>query len=305
MKVFITGIAGFIGSHLANHFIKNEWEVGGIDNLLTGKEKNLNPNIEWIRGDIRNETDFPHLNGKLDGVIHLAAQTSGEKSFELPLYDMQTNLMGTYHAYQFALKHQAKWLINMSSMSVYGNVLSEKSVSEDTRPSPVSLYGNTKLAAENMLKLLSQKDKLPVISLRLFNAYGPNQNLDELKQGMISIYLAYMLREKDIIVKGSAERVRDFIYIDDIVSAISAIINASNKQSGIYNLSTGKTTSVKQVLTYLTEATGCKKEIIFTESTPGDIQGFGGSCQSFCSTFNWQPQVAVCDGIKKMVSFYL
>ena len=190
MKIFITGIAGFIGSTLTDYFIAQGHQVFGIDNLFTGQASNLSAGFRWQNRDIGDENCFDDLKQPYDIIIHLAAQTSGEKSFELPVYDMETNLKGAYHVYQFAKQCQARLMINMSSMSVYGDVPGKSIVDEEYVPQPVSLYGNTKLAAENMLNLLSGIDGLPVVSLRLFSAYGPRQDLTEMKQGMVSIYLA-------------------------------------------------------------------------------------------------------------------
>jgi len=220
MRIFITGIAGFIGSSLAKILSHDKHHIFGVDNLFSGNINNIPKDIKWSNNDIRDKIFFDQHNNKYDIVIHLAAQTSGEKSFDIPLYDMQTNILGSYNVYEFAKKCGATLFINMSSMSVYGNVIKNMFVDESFIPEPTSLYGNSKLAIERALNILSKKDKLPVIHLRLFSAYGPGQDLSEMKQGMVSIYLSYILRSKDIIVKGSPDRIRDFIFIDDIIGAI-------------------------------------------------------------------------------------
>lgn len=309
--IFITGICGFIGSHLAQTLEKIGIKVYGIDNLSTGKKENLPAFISWDEKDIRDKRSFcsPSKDHRLLGVVHLAAQTSGEKSFELPEYDAQTNFLGSLNAYTFAREQKAKWFINFSSMSVYGDKPSDQIIFETDEPKPVSLYGNTKHAAERMLYLLwekekYQKDSLPVTSFRLFNAYGPGQNLDEMKQGMISIYLSYFLKHPFIEVKGSKDRVRDFIYIDDILSAILLVIKNPPLSSKVYNLSTGIATKVETVISYLKEATSSNKEIIYEGHTLGDISGFAGSSQAFKDDYGWASQTNMKEGIFKMVSHY-
>ena len=305
MNVFITGIAGFVGSHLAKHLQDRGARVFGIDNLSTGSAKNLKSRASFREADIRNADAFRWDGVRVDGVVHLAAQTSGEKSFELPAYDMDTNLKGSLNAFQFAVDQKASWFINMSSMSVYGDHPQDQLASEKTAARPISLYGNTKLAAERMLTILSQRYDLPVTTLRLFNAYGPGQNLDELKQGMVSIYLAYLLRENHIHVKGSGSRVRDFVFISDILAGLEAVIEKRPQTSGIYNLSTGFTTPVDRVLALLQKSAGTSKLVKYEGTTPGDIDGFGGDSSRFATTFGWTPKVSIADGIDQMVQSYL
>jgi UDP-glucose 4-epimerase len=144
-----------------------------------------------------------------------------------------------------------------------------------------------------------------LVSLRLFNAYGPRQNLEELKQGMVSIYLAQFLHHEKVIVKGAFERVRDFIYIDDIVNAIATVLNSPGPSKGIYNLCFGKTTSVGELIELIRKISGIDKEIICQGNTLGDVSGFSGNNNLFCTTFNWQPKVTIGEGLKKMISYYM
>jgi len=305
MKIFVTGIAGFIGSALATELVSKGHHVFGIDNLSTGKEKNIGENIQWVQGDVRHSNFISELKNDYDIIIHLAAQTSGEKSFEIPVYDIDTNIKGSVNIYEFSRLCEAKLIINMSSMSVYGNVQNKEIISEDYDTKPISIYGNTKLTAENVLRILSQRDNLPLINLRLFNAFGPGQNLDEMKQGMISIYLSYLLKYDGVTVKGSLKRVRDFIYIDDIISSIVSIINSENYETNTFNVSTGTLTSVSEVLEMLMSFTDIKKPIIQKGVTQGDIFGFGGLNSKIFKRYKWSPKVSIENGMKKMIKYYM
>ncbi len=303
MRIFITGIAGFIGSWLANDFKSKGYYVRGIDNLTTGRKENLSQDVQWEEQDIRDNDALSAMQEAFDIVIHLAAQTSGEKSFEIPIYDMETNLKGSYYVYKFARKCGAKLLINFSSMSIYGSIGENVQVCENFSPKPISPYGNTKLSAENLLHMLAKKDNFPVTTLRLFSAYGPGQNLNEMKQGMVSIFLAYLLTQDEIIVKGSLKRIRDFIYIDDIVKAVNQIIE-NDPCIGCYNLCTGKAVSIKKLLEMLMQAFGKRKPVRVEGNTLGDITGFAGSCEKLQEKFSWKPLVSIEDGIEKTVKFY-
>lgn len=304
MKVFITGVAGFIGSTLAERLLREGHFVSGIDNLATGYESNIPKGLKWIKGDISEPENFRKTEDKYDVIVHLAAQNSGEKSFEMPEYDAKTNVLGSFYVYEYAKKCGAKLMVNMSSMSVYGDVPELKVVDESYRPEPVSLYGNSKYAAENMLRLLSGQDSFPVFSLRLFNAYGPKQDLKELKQGMVSIYLAQFLYHEKVIVKGSFERVRDIIYVDDIVDAIIQITKSGNTKGGVFNLSYGEITSVGKLIEKISKILGSSKEVVNSGTTKGDVMGFGGNNKKFCETFKWKPEVSIDEGLKKMIDYY-
>ncbi|MDH4262389.1 MAG: GDP-mannose 4,6-dehydratase [Spirochaetia bacterium] len=305
MRIFITGIAGFIGSSLARYFLKQDQFVSGIDNLFTGKRDNLPDSISWKFGDVGKKEDLNDINGDFDVIIHLAAQSSGEKSFSFPEYDIQTNILGSLNIYNFARARKAKLLINISSMSVYGEVDSSTVVDETHITNPVSLYGITKLGAERMLELFSQKDQFPVVSLRLFSAYGPGQNLDEMAQGIVSIYLAYLLREDHILVKGALDRMRDLTNIEDIISCITKIITSEKIKSGSYNLCTGKLTTVAEMISLLKKASKIEKPVISKGNTQGDIQGFCGSWQKLYRDYGWEPVINADQGITKMVNYYM
>ena len=306
MKIFITGIAGFIGSHLAKHFTEQGHYVFGVDNLSTGQSKNINPKIHWEKKDIRDKETFENINETFDVLIHLAAQSSGEKSFDIPLYDIETNIKGSYLVYEFSRKCNARLLINFSSMSVYGSVSSDYfPVGESYNPTPTSLYGNSKLCAENLLNLLSKRDNLPVIHMRLFSAYGGSQNLNVMTQGIVSIFLSYILSQKQVVVKGSLERIRDFIYIDDVIRAIDLILKNPKIKNNSYNLCTGKTTNVGILIKLLMEKTGIKKPVIVKGTTLGDIQGFPGSYQKIYKDFGWEPRINLEEGISKMLPSYI
>ncbi len=307
MKIFITGIAGFVGSTLAERLLREGHTIAGIDNLSTGVWDNIPDNARWVEGDIIKMRGFEKLRDSYDAVVHTAAQTSGEKSFDAPLYDLEANIKGSYNAFVFATSCNAKIFINFSSMSVYGNVPNQQMVRETYNPDPVSLYGNSKLSAERMLNLLSKRDKLPVISFRLFNAYGPKQNLEELKQGMVSIYLAQFLNNDcdKVIVKGAFDRVRDFIYIDDIVDIVLKVLFLKQPISGVYNLSSNQVTTVQTLIDYIKSKTRIQKEVISKGSTPGDIHGFGGNASLLSKTFNWKPENDIKTGLAKMIKFYM
>ena len=254
--------------------------------------------------DIRNKDDFEKIPKNFEIIIHTAAQTSAAKSFSISQYDQETNVHGTYNVYEFAKSCDAKLMINLSSMAVYGSPKKIKIINENYEPKPVSFYGNSKLSAEKVLEILSKRNQLPVINLRLFNVYGPGQNINDLQQGMVSIYLYYLLYKKQILVKGALDRIRDFIYIDDVVNAIVLIIKSNLYASNTFNISSKSTTSVKSLIKLLQLILKKKKKIILGKNTPGDVFGFGGNNSKFKKKYRWKPKFSLRKGLKIMSNYY-
>ena len=180
----ITGAAGFIGSHTARKFINAGHNVWTIDNLRTGGKAKIPDGVKFIQGDCQDDAVLRQLQGtRFDAIIHLAGQSSGQISFEDPLYDFQTNVEATVKLIEYALRTKSFRFIYASSMSIYGNVPDEP-IAEGRAAQPISFYGIGKLTSEKYLTMYRQKGLEPT-SVRFFNVYGPGQNMSNLKQGKI------------------------------------------------------------------------------------------------------------------------
>tara|TARA_A100001011_G_C14215227_1_gene801724 strand:- start:342 stop:1253 length:912 start_codon:yes stop_codon:yes gene_type:complete len=244
-KILLTGVAGFIGSKICKELQKtNKYNIIGVDDLSTGKIRNIPKNINFFKFDLSNYNNYKKLP-KCKYIMHLAGQSSGDVSFDNPVADLKKNTQSTLNLIKYGINSKAKRIIYASSMSVYGD-LNKKKYKETFTPKPKSCYGITKLASENYLKIFSKK--LNYTIYRMFNVYGPGQDLSNLKQGMVSIFLAQALNRKKIKVKGSVKRIRDFVYIDDVVKIWIQSINNKSAINQTFNLSTGKATSVKKLL---------------------------------------------------------
>lgn len=237
--ILLTGGAGFIGSHLAKALLADGYEVDIVDNLSTGRRENLPDTARFLELDLRHSSAVSQLPCRdYMAILHLAGQSSGEKSFEDPLYDLDANARSTLLLAHWALKQGISVFLYASSMGVYGQVNTHP-VSESTVPQPISYYGASKYSAEQILQVATRQG-LRTCSFRMFNVYGLGQNLANMKQGMVSIYLAFLLRQKPLIVKGSLERVRDFVYIDDVLAAWKLALE--KPVSGVFNLGSGQAT---------------------------------------------------------------
>ena len=305
MNILVTGAAGFIGSKVAEKLIELGNQVVTIDNLSTGKEKNIPKECFAYIGDDYDDNVVKELDKhSFDAIIHIAGQSSGEVSFEDPEYDMKTNILSTLKLLEYAKKTGCKKFIFASSMSVYGDQ-ENPYVDENSNPKPKSFYAVGKLASENYMRIFSEYN-IQCTALRFFNVYGIGQNMDNLKQGMASIYLALAITDKKILVKGSKDRFRDFVYIDDVVNAV---ICALNRKKGnmyeCYNVSTGKKTHVETIIDTIIKALPYDVEVKYIDGTPGDQHGIYGDNAKIKNELDWQSCIDFETGMNAMINWAL
>ena len=303
-RYLVTGAAGFIGSALSRRLIKEGNEVVTIDNLSTGFRENIPEAVTFIEGDCGELDVYRKIeNFSFDAIFHIAGQSSGEISFDDPVYDIKTNAQSTLLLLKLALQNGCRRLIYASTMSVYG-IKAEGAVAENDNCEPESFYGVAKLASEKYLRIFQQFG-IQTTSLRLFNVYGPGQNMKNLKQGMVSIFLAQMLRDRQIIVKGSPDRFRDFIYIDDVVEAFLRCLTSEGSKSRVINIGTGKKTKVSEVIESLT---ACQKDNInvkYEGGTPGDIHGIHANTKLMDDILGQWKKIELKEGLEIMVKSYV
>lgn len=268
-KILVTGAAGFIGSKICTELKKKNYVVFGCDDFSSGSKKNITNGIKFINIDLSKKNKISKLPKNIDYIFHLAGQSSGEKSFDDPLDDLNRNFITTYNLINYAKKNFIKNFFYASSMSVYGNTLNKAKIKDFCNP--LSYYGLHKKLSEDYI--LKNSDSFNYIIFRMFNVYGPGQDLLNEKQGMVSIYLSSLIKKNKIIVKGSTNRFRDLIYIDDVVDIwIEAIKNKKMKNKKI-NLGTGKKTKIIKILEILKKIHSKKSKVIIKKNTPGDQFG--------------------------------
>lgn len=300
----VTGAAGFIGAAVAKRLIGAGHDVVVIDNLSTGARENIPEGATFIEGHCQDESVYARLPARTYAAIfHIAGQSSGEISFDDPVYDLQTNAQSTLLLLKFALKHQCTRFVYAGTMSVYGDQ-PDKPVTEAAIPIPKSFYGVGKLASEHYLRIYRQYG-IDAVSLRLFNVYGPGQNMSNLRQGMVSIYLAQALSKRLIHVKGSAERFRDFVYIDDVVDAFIAAERGALRETPVYNIGTGQRTTVGSLVAKLCALLPYEVSIRYEGATPGDMHGITADCCRSAEQLGWHPAVDLDEGLRRMVDWAL
>lgn len=301
----VTGVAGFIGSKLSKKLISDGYQVVGIDNLSTGYIENVPRECKFIRGDVQNPETLTLLDGfRIDVIFHIAGQSSGEISFLDPVYDLQTNTQSTVMLLEFARKTACNNFVYAGSMSVYGNPLDpHKAVSENYPTDPLSFYATGKIASESYMKIYAESYGIRTTVLRLFNVYGPGQNMQNLKQGMVSIFIAQAINFGKLTVKGSLDRFRDQVFIDDVVRAfLKAATYEDNCLFNVFNICTGKPIKVSQVITEI-EKYILIEDIVEESGTPGDQFGIIGDPSLSAERLNFIAGVEFQAGFEEMIDF--
>jgi UDP-glucose 4-epimerase len=281
-KSFITGGAGFIGSHLVEACLARGHQVIVLDNLSTGKEENLpagNPALQFIRGDITDPQVLRQIadsNPDLDYVFHLAALVSVPQAMADPArahainFDASLLLMETFKA--LALKK----FIFASSSAVYGETQTVP-VPEETSTHPISTYGADKLMVEHYLAIYARTFNLPSVACRFFNVFGERQDPSSPYSGVISIFFDKSLACKNgvrtpLTIYGDGQQTRDFIYVKDVVNALISLAEAAPAQDRIFNLGYGKQTTILELAQKIIRIAGVDCPIEFQEPRSGDIR---------------------------------
>lgn len=298
-KILITGVAGFIGSHVAKRYIAEGYCVVGVDDLSSGNLNNIPSGVEFIQGDLAKRKTLERLPRDCKLILHLAGQSSGEISFDDPIDDLRKNTISTLNLIRYGVDNSAERIIYASSMSVYGAV-ENKPICESQNCKPLSCYGVSKLAAEGYLRVYG--NALPFVSMRMFNVYGPGQDMSNLRQGMISIYLAQALKNGKIEVKGNVDRFRDFIFIDDVVEAwYRASISPSVIGCAI-NVGTGIRTTVGDLLQKISMMVP-NSEYWVNGSTPGDQSGIYADTKNLKAWLDMDSFITLDTGLEKFVEW--
>ena len=304
-KVLVTGAAGFIGSHLVEKLLEKKFKVKALVRYNSTSNINWlnqitykNQNLKIIFGDITDPDSIEEAVSGCDAVINLAAMISVPYSFKNPQSFIDTNIYGTYMVCKYAVDTNVKHLLYTSSVAVYGsangNVLTEKNIIK-----PDSIYGISKYSGEMYIRLLTKNSNTKHTIFRVFNTYGPGENLNYNKKGMVSIYASYLWKNEPIKVKGSIERYRDFTFIDDSIDGLVTALFNSASFDEIFNLTSGEKVIIKDLIELMKITAGKNNNypINIIDSTPGDSFGFNGSNKKIKRLLGWSPNYNLEKGL--------
>lgn len=255
-NILVTGGAGFIGSNLVDRLVWLGHDVIVVDNLSTGKRENLNPAVEFVQANICHYSALvaPFNGKKIDVIYHIAGTASIPNSITNPYNAYQTNVQGTINVVRLARELGVKKFIYASSMTVYGNIVAPFKVGDNCKP--CSDYGMSKYAAERHIINALKGTDTQYTCFRLFNVYGPRQDLDNPYQGVVAIFLGKVLAGKEFTVYGDGEQTRDFSYIDDVVEYFIGAMNNPIAAGRVLNVGTGSPISINNIARYITGPEG-------------------------------------------------
>ena len=268
MKIIITGGAGFIGKYLVNHLLDKENNITIIDNFSNSEEnatKNfIKKGVKVINGDIRKFEEILKETKNQDVLIHLAAKISVSESFLNPSETFEVNVEGTKNVLKACKRNNIKKIIIASSAAVYGESNSQIKLKEDSKTNPISPYGKSKLMMEQEIT----KNKIDCVILRFFNIFGIGQKSEY--TGVITKFAKTISSNKSLEIFGDGEQTRDFVSIHDIVKSINYSIK--NYESGIYNIASGKTTTINELAKFMINLSGKNLKMKYISKRKGDIR---------------------------------
>ncbi len=309
MKILITGIAGFIGSHLAERLLARGDQIVGLDNFdpFYGeeiKQRNLASFVDQIdfhRGDILDSALLDRIltADSFDAVVHLAALAGVRPSIQEPWRYQQVNVVGTSRIAEAMVRHGPKRLVFASSSSVYGDN-SEVPYSEEQRVDlPASPYAASKRSCELLLRSFNKIHGLAVCNLRFFTVYGPRQRPE------MAIHKFCRLAEQDkpITLFGDGQTSRDYTYIDDIIDGTVGAIDKAPDDFSIYNLGGTQPAKLSELVDHIGEALGKQPQVDRGPLQPGDVMHTWASVQAAARDFGYAPKVGIRDGLTRFVTW--
>lgn len=300
MNILITGGAGFIGAALANKFLLDGHSVRVLDDLSAGNPDRLHSDIFFTRGDVRDKPKLWRLLKRVDCVVHLAARVSVPESILYPTEYNDTNVGGTVALMEAMRDAGVQRVVFASSGAIYGEQPASP-VSEDMSPKPTSPYGVSKLSAEHYVTTIGRLWGIETVILRIFNAFGPGQPLPPEHPPVIPMMLKQALGGGSIPIYGGGSQVRDFVFIDDVVSGLAAASTAEGVNQQILNIGCGTGTSVLHIADAIGALTGRELHLLPITSESGGVTRLVADISRAKTVLGYVPRVSLRDGLQVML----
>ncbi len=302
MKALVTGGAGFIGSHVVDTLIKNDFEVVVVDDLSTGHDYNLNPAAKFYKVDIRSQQMAEIFEKERpDFVDHHAAQMDVRKSIVDPLFDADVNVRGSINLLECARRYGVKHFVYISTGgAVYGEPV-YLPCDEDHPINPICPYGASKHTVEHYLYMYHVNYSLNYTVLRYPNVYGPRQDPHG-EAGVVAIFAGKMLKGEQCVINGDGENTRDYVYVRDCAHGNLLALTVEH-DPGIYNLGSGIPTSVNQIFQALKKITGYKLPEVHGPAKLGETRYIYLKAEKAQRELGWQPTWGLEDGLRNTVEY--
>lgn len=300
MRFLITGAAGFLGAPLANSLIADGHRVVGLDDLSTGDPDRLSPDVHLVRGDINDRPKLWSLLQDVDCVYHLAARVIVPESTLYPREYNLVNVGGTVTLMEAMRDVGVKRVIFISSGTIYGNQRNQP-LKETCRPNPRSPYAVSKLSAEYYIRTIGDLWGIETVCLRVFNAYGPGQPLPPSHAPVIPYCFRQAIENGTIVVHGSGNQTRDYVYIEDVVSAMKAASYAEKINRLIINIGSGVETTVLEIIKTITEITQMKPEVVINKTHDSGPSRMCADISLAKKKLGYAPKVFLREGFNKIL----
>lgn len=298
MKCLILGGGGFLGSHLSDELLKNGFSVRILErpNMKKYREFNTAEKIEWFEGDFVNEEDLTRAVSGCDYIYHVISTTLPKSSNDNPVYDVETNLIGTLKLLRQASIQNVKKIIFLSSGGTIYGIPQTIPLHENHPTNPICSYGITKLAIEKYLHLYHSLYGLEYCILRLSNPFGERQNPSG-AQGAVAVFLDRALKNEIIEVWGNGSVVRDYIYVQDVVSSMIKSIEYTGNNR-IFNIGSGKGQSLNDIIDAIENLLGYKIKRTYSQGRPLDVPVNVLDIECARHFLQWTPQKSFQEGLK-------
>jgi dTDP-glucose 4,6-dehydratase len=305
MRVVITGGCGFLGSHIARYFIEKGHDVVSIDNLLTGRIENVNDlfktgKFEFVKYDV---TNYIHISGKVDAVLHFASPASPVDYMKYPIPTLKVGALGTHKALGFAKEKKAIFML-ASTSEVYGDPLvnpQPESYWGNVNPiGPRGVYDEAKRFAEAMTMAYHRYHKMPVRIVRIFNTYGPNMRLNDGRA--IPNFITQALKNKPITVYGDGKQTRSLCYVSDLVRGIYKLLLSDINEP--VNLGNPEEITLLELAQIIKDLTKSKSKIVFKPLPVDDPKVRRPDITLATTKLKWKPEVSLKEGLIKTIEYF-
>lgn len=302
MKILVTGGAGFIGSHIVERYQGKAEEIRVLDNLRTGYRKNLAGLAhEFIEGSITDRELVKRAVDGVDYIFHMAALVSVPESMEKPAECVDINVNGLLNVLEEAAAAGVKKLVFASSAAVYGDNPVVPKV-ESMIPEPKSPYAITKLDGEYYLSMFTSTGRLETAAIRFFNVFGPRQDPKGAYAAAVPIFIEKAVKGEDITIYGDGEQTRDFIYVKDIVGALSFAAETPGV-TGVFNAGYGGQITINKLAGQLVRNAASASKVLHGPERPGDVKHSRASAEKLRAA-GWQPTHTLEEGLEATFGFF-